>query len=50
MPAFEYQPATMTVANAILTQGLSGGPVNCALPHTPGLGVEVDLFAIQEDA
>ena len=50
MPSFEYQPGTMTVANTILTQGLAGGPVSFALPHTPGLGVEVDLLAIQEDA
>jgi galactonate dehydratase len=54
MPSFEYQPTTMTVANTILIHGLSGGPVSFALPHTPGLGVEVDLSAIcaptQEDA
>ena len=50
MPAFEFQPSTMTVANTILTTGLPGGPVSFPLPHTPGLGVEVDLNAILEDA
>jgi galactonate dehydratase len=50
MPSFEYQPGTMTVANTILTSGLLGGPVSFALPHLPGLGVEVDLSALQEDA
>ncbi len=49
MPAFEFQPGTMTVAATILTAGLPGGPVSFALPNTPGLGVEVDLQAIQED-
>lgn len=43
MPAFEFQPGTMTVANDILTSPLLGGPVSFALPQSPGLGIEVDL-------
>jgi galactonate dehydratase len=50
MPAFEFQPTTMTVANHILTTPLAGGPVAFALPDTPGLGVEVDLAAVQAAA
>jgi D-galactarolactone cycloisomerase len=43
MPAFEFQPGTMAVANDILTSPLAGGPISFALPQSPGLGVEVDL-------
>jgi galactonate dehydratase len=50
MPAFEFQPATMAVANRILTAPLAGGPVSFALPNTPGLGVEVDPATLLEDA
>lgn len=42
MPAFEYQPGTMTVANDILVVPIAGGPVTFTLPDGPGLGVEVD--------
>jgi D-galactarolactone cycloisomerase len=50
MPAFEFQPSTMAVANTILTQPLGGGAVSFALPGAPGLGVEADLSVILEDA
>ncbi len=50
MPAFEYQPLTMSVASTILTRPLDGGPVEFPLPTTPGLGVEVDLAALEEQA
>lgn len=42
MPAFEFQPGTLPVANRILTEPLHGGPVCFAVPDAPGLGVEVD--------
>jgi D-galactarolactone cycloisomerase len=50
MPAFEFQPGTMAVANRILASPLSGGPVSFALPHSPGLGVEVDPATLLEEA
>jgi galactonate dehydratase len=50
MPAFEYQPLTMAVASTILTRPLEGGPVDFPLPTAPGLGVEVDLAMIEENA
>lgn len=46
MPAFEYQPGTMAVADRILTAPIPGGPVAFPLPEAPGLGVEVDLSAL----
>jgi len=49
MPAFEFQPGTMAVANRILTAPLNGGPVSFALPQTPGLGVEVDPATLLEE-
>ncbi|MGI8335662.1 mandelate racemase/muconate lactonizing enzyme family protein [Actinomadura scrupuli] len=50
MPAFEFQPTTMTVANRILTASLTGGPVAFALPDSPGLGIDVDLSSVLEEA
>jgi galactonate dehydratase len=50
LPAFEFQPGTMAVANRILTTPLNGGPVAFDLPQTPGLGVEVDLSFILQEA
>lgn len=50
MPAFEFQPGTMAVADRILTTPLPGGPVAFGLPQTPGLGVEVDLSFILQEA
>lgn len=50
MPAFEFQPATMAVANRILTSPLTGGPVAFSLPRSPGLGIEVDISTLQEEA
>jgi galactonate dehydratase len=43
MPAFEFQPATMAVANRVLTSPLAGGPVAFTLPDGPGLGIDVSL-------
>jgi galactonate dehydratase len=50
MPAFEFQPGTMAVANRILTGPLTGGPVSFTLPQGPGLGVDVLQEALMEDA
>ncbi|WP_184847496.1 mandelate racemase/muconate lactonizing enzyme family protein [Allocatelliglobosispora scoriae] len=49
MPAFEFQPGTMAVASRILTAPIVGGPVSFALPHTPGLGVDVDVTTLTEE-
>jgi D-galactarolactone cycloisomerase len=48
LPAFEFQPATMAVANRILTRPLAGGPVTFTLPDGPGLGIDVDLTPLTE--
>lgn len=48
LPAFEFQPATMAVANRILTRPLDGGPVAFTRPDGPGLGVDVDLTPLTE--
>jgi galactonate dehydratase len=48
LPAFEFQPATMAVANRILATPLTGGPVAFTLPDGPGLGVDVDLTPLTE--
>lgn len=50
MPAFEFQPGTMPVANRILTKPLSGGPIHFDVPDSPGLGVDVDPSQLVEDA
>lgn len=50
LPAFEFQPGTMAVANRILTTPLDGGPVAFGLPRGPGLGIEVDLSSIPQEA
>jgi galactonate dehydratase len=50
LPAFEFQPSTMAVANRILTTPLTGGPVAFDLPNTPGLGIEVDLAPLLENS
>ncbi|GIJ54577.1 mandelate racemase/muconate lactonizing enzyme family protein [Virgisporangium aurantiacum] len=50
LPAFEFQPSTMAVANRILTTPLTGGPVAFDLPDTPGLGIEVDLAPLLENS
>jgi galactonate dehydratase len=49
MPAFEFQPGTMAVADRILTTPLAGGPVSFAVPQSPGLGVDVDPASLQEE-
>lgn len=48
MPAFEFQPVTMTVANRILTAPLPGGPVCFPVPDAPGLGVDVDPSLLED--
>jgi galactonate dehydratase len=48
LPAFEFQPSTMAVANRILATPLDGGPVAFTLPDAPGLGIEVDLSPFTE--
>jgi D-galactarolactone cycloisomerase len=50
MPAFEFQPSTMAVANRILATPIPGGPVAFPVPDAPGLGVEVDLSSLPEEA
>lgn len=50
LPAFEFQPGTMAVANDVLTTPLDGGPVAFGLPQGPGLGVEVDLAFVTQEA
>lgn len=50
MPAFEFQPGTMAVANTVLKRPLVGGPIEFPLPTAPGLGVEADLDTLLEDA
>ena len=50
MPAFEFQPSTMAVANTILTTPIPGGPAGFPVPDAPGLGIEVDLSSLAEDA
>ncbi|GAA2329719.1 mandelate racemase/muconate lactonizing enzyme family protein [Dactylosporangium salmoneum] len=50
MPVFEFQPGPFPVANRILTRPLSGGPVAFPLPSAPGLGVDVDLAALEESS
>lgn len=50
MPVFEFQPGPLPVANRILTEPLSGGPVAFDVPSAPGLGVSVDITKLQEDS
>jgi len=45
---FEYQPATLDVANTMLKTPLAWEPAGFPLPQVPGLGVEVDLDKIRE--
>jgi galactonate dehydratase len=47
MPAYEFQPGTMAVADRILTAPLNGDPTGFTAPQTPGLGVEVDLSSLE---
>jgi D-galactarolactone cycloisomerase len=44
--AFEFQPDTLPMANAILHTPIEGGPGAFALPAGPGLGVEVDIDVV----
>lgn len=50
LPAFEFQPGTMAVANTVLATPLVGGPVAFGLPQAPGLGIEVDLAFVTQEA
>ncbi|GAA4208676.1 mandelate racemase/muconate lactonizing enzyme family protein [Actinocatenispora rupis] len=47
LPAFEYQPGTLPVANRILTAPISGGPDGFDVPAGPGLGITVDVDAVE---
>ncbi|HEY3504899.1 MAG TPA: mandelate racemase/muconate lactonizing enzyme family protein [Actinocatenispora sp.] len=47
LPAFEYQPGTLPVANRILTEPIGGGPDGFDVPAGPGLGVTVDVDAVE---
>jgi galactonate dehydratase len=47
LPAFEYQPGTVPMANRILTAPITGGPTGFAVPTGPGLGVTVDTAAVE---
>lgn len=46
--AFEFQPDTMPLANAILHRPIEGGPGTFQVPDGPGLGVEVDVDVIKK--
>lgn len=47
LPAFEYQPGTLPVANRILTAPIPGGPDGFDVPAGPGLGITVDVDAVE---
>jgi galactonate dehydratase len=46
--AFEFQPDTLPMANAVLRTPIGGGPGDFTVPDRPGLGVEVDRDAVEQ--
>lgn len=42
MPAFEYQPSGVLIANELLTEPILTAPDHLPLPDGPGLGITVD--------
>jgi galactonate dehydratase len=46
--AFEFQPDTLPMANAILRTPIQGGPAEFTVPDGPGLGIEVDRDAVEQ--
>jgi D-galactarolactone cycloisomerase len=46
--AFEFQPDTLPMANAILTTPIGGGPGQFTVPDGPGLGVQVDRETVEQ--
>lgn len=46
--AFEFQPDTLPMANAILRAPIGGGPGAFTVPDGAGLGVEVDRDAVEQ--
>jgi len=46
--AFEFQPDTLPMANAILQSPIIGGPGSFDVPTGPGLGIDVNIDTIRE--
>lgn len=46
--AFEFQPDTLPLANAILHTPIAGGPGTMQVPAGPGLGVDIDVEIVRK--